>query len=484
MTDVDLAKVKRNVATMVQKGAPESDIDSYISQSGTTIDAVKNFKAPTEENISYTHGGLPFKSEQEPLKPQNFLDAAMMVPAGAAEGAVMKGAGALENIIAKSSPKIAERLAEKGATRTVANTAKATAAGAAGGATYNATTGRDPVTGAEIGAGLGAGGAAIPAIAKGVGNIAKATGEDLGMIKEGWSARDDAALDAAYDSLEVHANQSAANLRKMGVSLKPDVSQALMKHIDEELKDFGEQHPRLHGSTMEILAEMKQQSPKGMSINSFDNYRKMLRQEANKGGENGKLAREVMDTMRDAAQQMVNKSPEGEGKQALKELYNYVDNWSKAQRFDTLAAVVKNAKGDPNKIQAGFAALLKNEKKMRGFTDEERAAIKRASENSTPQSLLTLASKFGININKGVSGNTLPFAGALTAKVLGAERPLQAGVIAAGTGAGYGRKLASRGAAEKALQKVEARKTGLSTDQAIGSQGGPLSEYPQLEGAQ
>lgn len=43
MANLDLGRIKGNVATMVQKGAPESDIDKYISGEGTTIDAVKNW---------------------------------------------------------------------------------------------------------------------------------------------------------------------------------------------------------------------------------------------------------------------------------------------------------------------------------------------------------------------------------------------------------------------------------------------------------
>jgi hypothetical protein len=44
MADIDLARVKRNVGKMVGMGAPEADIDAYISSEGTSIDAVKAFK--------------------------------------------------------------------------------------------------------------------------------------------------------------------------------------------------------------------------------------------------------------------------------------------------------------------------------------------------------------------------------------------------------------------------------------------------------
>lgn len=58
MSDIDLGKVKNNVATMVQKGAPESDIDKYISSTGTTIDAVKGFKSSIRSNVSGSRAAL------------------------------------------------------------------------------------------------------------------------------------------------------------------------------------------------------------------------------------------------------------------------------------------------------------------------------------------------------------------------------------------------------------------------------------------
>ena len=45
----DLFKVKRNVAKMVSMNAPESDIDTYISQEGTTVDAIRGIKLDTQE---------------------------------------------------------------------------------------------------------------------------------------------------------------------------------------------------------------------------------------------------------------------------------------------------------------------------------------------------------------------------------------------------------------------------------------------------
>lgn len=492
-SDVDIDKVKRNVATMMQKRAPESDIDGYIKQSGTTIDAVKNYKPKTTGLMDDARSGL---EKIGSIWPESVTptDIALIPAAIGGEGLAYKGAEALTGMATRAMPRVAQAVAETPEISGAVNLSKAAGSGAAGwGATgaasgaVNAPAGKrvegaieGGKEGAKIGAEIGTGGAvaakALPALAKGAAQVGKAAKEDAGLIKSGWNARDDAALDAARDSMESKANISAKALRKSGVTLKPEIGQALMKHIDNEIKesDFGELHPKLHGETMGILDEMRATAPKGMTISQFDNYRKMLRQVANAGGEDGKLAREVMDTMRQASQTLVSKSAAGKGSEAINHLYNYVDNWAKAQRFDTLSSIVKDAKGDPNKIQTGFKTLLKNDRKMRGFNAEEKAAIKRASENATSQSLLTLASKFGVNISKGVSGNTLPFAGALTAKVLGAGRPLEAGAVAGGTVAGYGKKLMARGAAENALSAIEKRPTGLTANQALGSETDPL----------
>jgi lysozyme len=63
---LDLARVKRNVAKMVQANAPEADIDAYIAAEGTTVDAVKAFKAPEQESLlSRTRGVVPAVAQAE-----------------------------------------------------------------------------------------------------------------------------------------------------------------------------------------------------------------------------------------------------------------------------------------------------------------------------------------------------------------------------------------------------------------------------------
>lgn len=59
----DLAKIKRNVAKMVDMGAPEQEVDAYISSEGVTVDDVRNFKPQSgliaqPANTAPTTGGM------------------------------------------------------------------------------------------------------------------------------------------------------------------------------------------------------------------------------------------------------------------------------------------------------------------------------------------------------------------------------------------------------------------------------------------
>ena len=45
MAEIDIARVKRNVGRMIDLGAPDEEIDAYLSDEGTTPDALKSHRA-------------------------------------------------------------------------------------------------------------------------------------------------------------------------------------------------------------------------------------------------------------------------------------------------------------------------------------------------------------------------------------------------------------------------------------------------------
>lgn len=81
MADLDLAKIKRNVAKMAAMGAPVEDIDGYITSEGTTIDAVREFRAAPSQTAPAAsaspqgmdgggqrwEGGVPVGGQSSPL---------------------------------------------------------------------------------------------------------------------------------------------------------------------------------------------------------------------------------------------------------------------------------------------------------------------------------------------------------------------------------------------------------------------------------
>ena len=64
----DLARIKRNVAKMVSMNAPMEDIDGYIASEGVTIEDVRNFKMPSEQQ------NKPIQVQKPVEKDKSFID--------------------------------------------------------------------------------------------------------------------------------------------------------------------------------------------------------------------------------------------------------------------------------------------------------------------------------------------------------------------------------------------------------------------------
>lgn len=315
-------------------------------------------------------------------------------------------------------------------------------------------------------------GAKVAKGAEAVGDVAAASGQGVAKgaetMKMGYKAREAELLDKSVADMDAKSDAAAAKMRDMGVKFKPETAQQLAAHIEDSWKEasLGKPDLKLHGESMEVLADIKAASKKGFDMQDLDNFRKRFRQIANKGGEDAKFAGEALDAMRTAAENFKSKLPPGST------FLPYVDQYAKARRFDTLADIVKNSGGDPQKIKSGFQKLLKSDKKMRGFTDEEKKAIEEAAHYTTPEKLMRLAGRFGYEIggDKTAPAAVLPTTEALYGWHYGS--PYTVPAIAGATAARYGGKLMARGKAERALQAVENRK--ISSDEALGAQTDPL----------
>lgn len=113
----DLARIKRNVSRLVEMGAPEADIDAYIAEEGTTIEAVRDFKLPSASTGSaggaegYVQPEMPEGMVLDP-KTGRVIDTRQEAEALRRQGGFMQKASDWAGQIASGVPFLGEYLDE------------------------------------------------------------------------------------------------------------------------------------------------------------------------------------------------------------------------------------------------------------------------------------------------------------------------------------------------------------------------------------
>jgi len=240
----DLARIKRNISKMVEMGAPESEIDEYISEEGTSIEQIRSFKMQPTPNADGTYGQAPEGFVLDP-KTGQMVDTSKMandllstktgqIATGGAQFAksypilgagferLMGGGDDVQQEMGNQALKQFEEQNPKtttalniggGIAGTIPMVAVAPAAmGASGSATLGANTLNSLGSGAAImttDAGIRTGGDLWEMGKQGtIGGLTAAAGPILGK-GIGWTGN---AIKGAYKGLRGKANQGAANL--------------------------------------------------------------------------------------------------------------------------------------------------------------------------------------------------------------------------------------------------------------------------------
>lgn len=282
----------------------------------------------------------------------------------------------------------------------------------------------------------------------------------VGTLKSGYSARSPEALEGAIKGMENQAGQHFSTMKGVGIS--PEISTRIFDHIDKAVREEREIDPDLHADYVKTIERMKEKAKAGMTLQQMHLQRQLLRDVETKNFLNNKpvasVARKAIDAMDEALETAKHKGGSQEGAVGVQGMQSGIAKWAQARKFESVANVIQRSQGDPNKLKSGFTTLLNNKKQMRGFTPEEKAAIKAASENSSAEGLMKMMGKFGFDISQARSGgNTLPWLAGFGAHMAGASTPALGGLAAVGTGAKYGQKLAARGKAENVLNAIENR---------------------------
>lgn len=340
-----------------------------------------------------------------------------------------------------------------------ARIAKGVGAGTASGALYGLGAGEDGqrLQSAGQGAVLGAvGGAAGSTLGVAGSKLLKGSK----VVKTGLNARGADELEATAQQLKQGASKLYQQSKEYGAVLNSKRAVNITNRIEKSVSQTGKNNARLHGDTLSVIDDLKQATKSGpLSLEELDQYRQLFSDVVNKNTDAIKganpdalKASRAIEALDDAVERLAPIDIVGGKIEAVDALNAGRAEWAKYRKFESVANIIKQADGDPNKIKSGFKRFANKPKNLRGFTEDEIATLKAAGNNTINEKILKGLGRFGID-----PGNVfLPLVGGGLGTMSGYGAP-SAVLVGAGTLARQGQKYTARGKAEKAIQAIEDR---------------------------
>lgn len=168
---------------------------------------------------------------------------------------------------------------------------------------------------------------------------------------------------------------------------------SFMGKVADSLDEFGARDPvakRIIGdpAIAPLIEKFKAERDSPLSLQGFEDIDKYLTGQISAHYRQGldSEGKAFMD-FQDKLRGMVDDVSEGDasgGKAGFDSLKTATAKWSQAARMRDLDAIIDNATRTDNPataLKTGFRTLAKNDKRMRGFTEEEKTAIKHAAES-------------------------------------------------------------------------------------------------------
>jgi hypothetical protein len=299
---------------------------------------------------------------------------------------------------------------------------------------------------------------AVSPITVGAKSLIKAPVKGAKNIARGVAARGDDALDAAFQARRLKSADAYNRMRQSGATFTPDTATNIPSSIETALKNDGILNPRLHDKTLGLLSDFKEAAAKGdLGLEGLDQWRQLFGEVAGNFNDpvNARKARIAIDAIDDAVDTLDAKDLVSGTKDAIDALKAGRHEYAQARKFETVADIIKKSDGDANYLKRELKKLLDNKKKSRGFSPDERKALKEASKLSFGEGTMKMLGKFGIDLGGSRIGNTgLPVIGGLLTG-MGAGTGAGLALPAIGTVARQGQKYAARGKAENLLKLIE-----------------------------
>lgn len=313
---------------------------------------------------------------------------------------LMAGAG---NIIGQAAP---YALFPASAATLGGRVALGAVGGAIGGATQSSEKFMSPddaLRARMMDAGLGAGiGAAIPGA--------------LGLAGKAISPKTPVPTYEAVKDLSQASYKRAADL---GGVFKPEVRQDFIKSIKEALPG-GESLTSKTSVFKDILDVAESRKSQPLTLEGLEQLDKELTDLkfslVHPNGmttDEGRKIGAIQNALREAAAKAPADSVIG-GKEGYQALQDGINNWAISRKIYDIEKIFSNAELTDNPataIKAGFRNMYKNDKKLIGYTDKEKALIKRAGKSSAAGNILrtTIGSRLLSGLGGAAGGG---FAGA------------------------------------------------------------------------
>lgn len=328
--------------------------------------------------------------------------------------------------------------------------AKGAAVAAPVGAAYSAGEADpgDMLNSALSGMGLAAGvGAALPI----AGAVLGTGAAGLSNIGKGIVARSSDDIAEAGNKIRLGSEKAYSRMRDVGAVINQKASQKIAFNLEQKLKSDGPLNARLHDKVLSVFGDIKEAFNKGdVGLEEMDQWRQLLGDVAGDFNDkiNARKAKLLMKELDNTVNSLTGKDLSAGTDEAITALNLGRQEYSKFSRFRTVSEILEKADGDPNKIKSGLDRLLNNKKKVRGFSDDEIAALRNAAKYTAGEGITKALGKFGFDLGTSQTmGNTaLPVLGGF---MTGGK------LTAAGTAARQTQKYLARGKAEQLLRVIE-----------------------------
>lgn len=276
---------------------------------------------------------------------------------------------------------------------------------------------------------------------------------------------------AGEDLADIAANKKSSagairgQMQDVGAILSKEKTAELNANIANALKDtklIPEFTPKTSAVLKDIESTAKQNEGR-ISLNDLDQYRRLLRKARDEDTVASSSVRKALDNTVNSLK------PEdfaSGGPEAVKYLNDFRKQYTQASKFDDVASILQKADGDPNKIRSGLTKFRQKKENLRGWTDLEKAALKKAAKDGSAEWILKGLGRFGWEPNNLF----MPSVGAALAGA-GAGTPGALATAALGTLARQARKYSARGQAESLLRTIE----GQQNPNTLYSLGAPIS---------